>query len=39
MVVFLHSVLYMPNPKIMVAKTTNGIKIKILVLRPMFKMK
>jgi hypothetical protein len=29
----------MPNPKIMLAKTTNGIKIKILVLRPRFKIK
>jgi len=29
----------MPNPKMMTAKAINGIKIKILVLRPIFKMK
>jgi len=27
--------LYIPNPKIIDAKIVNGIKIKILVLRPM----
>jgi hypothetical protein len=32
---FLHKVLYIPNPKIIDANTTNGIKRKTFVLRPM----
>jgi len=39
MLAFLHRVLYMPNPKIMAAKAIKGIKMKILVLRPIFKIK
>jgi len=39
MLAFLHNVLYIPNPKMMAAKAINGIKIKILVLRPIFKIK
>ena len=36
---FLHNVLNIPNPKIIDAKTDNGIKIKIFVLRPIKKIK
>ena len=36
---FLHIVLYIPKPKITAAKTDSGIKMKILVLRPMQNMK
>ena len=32
---FLHSVLYIPNPKMIDANVDNGINMKILVLRPM----
>jgi len=39
MLAFLHNVLYMPKPKIIDAKTINGIRMKILVLRPMLKIK
>jgi len=38
MLTFLHNVLYIPNPKIIVAKATNGTKMKILVLRPIIKI-
>jgi len=36
---FLHNVLYIPTPKMMAAKAANGIKMNILVLRPMYKIK
>ena len=39
MLAFLHKVLYIPNPRIIVAKTISGIKMKILVLRPTIKFK
>ena len=38
MLEFLHSVLYIPNPMIIAANAANGIKMKILVLRPMMKI-
>jgi hypothetical protein len=31
--------MYIPNPKIIAAKVPKGIKMKILVLRPMNKLK
>lgn len=39
MLVFLHKVMYIPNPMITAAKTDKGIKRKMLVLRPINKTK
>lgn len=39
MLEFLHKVMYIPAPKISIAKADNGIKRKILVLRPMTEIK
>lgn len=39
MLEFLHNVMYIPNPRIIVAKAAKGIKRKMLVLRPMIKSK
>ncbi len=39
MLEFLHSVLYIPKARIMTEKDIKGIKMKILVLRPINKIK
>lgn len=39
MLAFLHNVLYIAIPKIKIAKATKGIKMKILVFRPIIKTK
>jgi hypothetical protein len=35
----LHNVLYIPNPSIIAANRAKGIKMKILVLRPMYTLR
>jgi len=39
MLEFLHKVMYIPSPSIIVAKTAKGIKMKMLVLRPIIEVK
>ncbi len=39
MLEFLHSVLYIPNARIMTVKAIKGIKMKTFVLRPIKKIK